>query len=286
MKKLLLLILVSSSAALFAQQKTFDYAYMNKMSISVYSFADKKEYPVVSSAMNPAISPDGKKLAYTAMLKNGDRVINVIDLSTKKKIKLNANSNNCYGPVWSPDGKHIAYSVFENSKSNWSIAVIDTNNMKPVIITGKIKEGFMPAWCNGGKSIAIHDMDKLYVIDMAGNINKTIDLKDFKLSMGTSSADGFVFTADNKHIIYTTSVDEGGRDDGPPSALFCYDAATKTIKRLSPKGYMANQFAVKGNSVLFSGSKLNARVSNIYSVNIDGSNFKVLIPGRHDISVR
>ena len=155
MKKIIFLGLIICVNRAFSQQKTFDYAYINKKGICVYSVAEKKEYPLIKSGLNPCISHDGKKLAYTALNKKGDRFISIINLTTKKKTILNTHSSNCYGPVWSPDGKYIAYNFFDNQKNDWAIAVIDTNNLTPIVLTNRIKTGYMPSWCNHGKNIAI-----------------------------------------------------------------------------------------------------------------------------------
>src|ERR1700748_1967166 len=129
MKNTLLLFLIISALQANAQSKSYDYAYLNKKGICVYSLADKKEYPVVASqGDSPSLSPDGRKITYTATNKAGNRFIAVRDLNTKKKTILNTTSNNGYGPVWSPNGRFIAYNVFNAQKSEWAIAVIDSGN--------------------------------------------------------------------------------------------------------------------------------------------------------------
>src|SRR5580700_9771685 len=105
MRTILLVLLSICSFNTFGQVRSYDYAYSNTKGICVYSAANKQEVLAAKHGDNPCISPDGTKLAYTVLSKNGDRTIGVIDLATKQKMLLNTGSNNCYGPVWSPDGK-------------------------------------------------------------------------------------------------------------------------------------------------------------------------------------
>ena len=136
--------MIICASQLFAQPKSYDYAYINQRGICVYSNADKKEYFILKDGADPCISPDGTKLAYTVNLKNGNRAIAVIDLNTKAKISLITHNDNCYGPKWSPDGKWIAYNAFLGSK--WSIAVIGANNTGARLLGKNAEDVYSPEW--------------------------------------------------------------------------------------------------------------------------------------------
>jgi len=249
---------------------------------------------VVRGVSDPCLSPDGTKLAYTANTKDGGRILKVIDINTKVKIILNTNSNNCYGAVWSPDGKYIAYNVFDAAKSKWSIAVIDAaNTMQPNVLTGQLEQSYMPTWLADSKSVVVQNMDNVFVFDLSGNISATYKISDIARgapgldnNTGPSSADRFVFTADGSKIVFSSEVDEPGGQDGPPNGVFVYDVSSRSTLRLSPKGYFAGGVFIKGNKVLFTGSKLKSTVSNVYTVDLDGKNFKILFPGCADISAK
>jgi len=286
MKNISILFLILIATGAFGQSKSYDYAYMNKKGICVYSIADKKEYLIVSKGENPCISPDGKKLAYTALDQNGGRFIAVIDLNTKKKTILNTNSNNCYGPVWSPNGNYIAYNVFDSQKSNWLIAVIDAGNTEPVVLTRQLEQSYMPTWTYDNKNVVVQNMEKVFVFDLSGNLVKDYKVSDMTKDLGPTSSDRFIFTKDNKKIVFSSSVDEPGGKDGPPSAVFIYDIDSNSTLRLSPKGYWSDDVIIKDNKVLFTASKMTSVIQNVYVVDTDGKNFKILFPNCYDLTAK
>jgi TolB protein len=290
MKNILLLLFMTSASAVYSQSKSYDYAYSNKKGICVYSAADKKEYLVVKNGADPYISPDGTKLAYTVNGKDSQRFIKIIDLTTKAITTLNTQNDNCYGAVWSPDGKFIVYNADINNK--WSIEVIGSNNDEPKVLSGKINDSYSPEWLANSKSIAVQDMAKIFVLDLSGNVMTVYDMKDLqgglpelKDGVGSSSFDQFVITDNNAKIVFSSETDEPG-ENGPPSAIFIYDIASKKTLRLSPKGYDAGHIIIKDNIVLFTASKHNSSIASIYSVDMDSKNFKLLFPGCTDISAK
>jgi Tol biopolymer transport system component len=286
MKKLLLLLLLFYISNAHGQSKSYDYCYVKGRGIWVYSMADKKDYMILKSesADNPCISHDGKKVAYTSLSKNRDRTVSVIDLNTKKRTRLKTGSKNCYGPMWSPDGRWIAYNVFDTVKAKWDIAVIDTNNTLPEMVIAKVEDSYSPTWLSDSKHIAVHNLNTIYVFDLFGKIDATYKVSSLAKTLGASSSDSFIFTNDNSKIVFDSSVDEPGIDGEPPNAIFAYDVARKSAIRLTPKGYNLYGIFLKGNHVLFNGGKINSNISNVYSVDLDGKNLKILFVGCRGIS--
>ncbi len=291
MKNILLLLLFFWVAATSAQPKSYDYAYLNKKGICVYSATEKKEYLISTTGQDPALSPDGTKLAYTDNGKNSDRFIVVIDLGTKKKTNLDTHNNNCYGAVWSRDGKMLAYSIFLGTK--WAIAVINADNTGAKILEKNTENCYSPVWITDGRALMVQDGVNLKIVDFYGNVNKTVSLKtlegglpELKEMVGNASSDKFMVTPDDRNIVFSTGTDEPGEGDGPPEAVFIYNVGSKKTLRLTPKGYSANEIALSGNTVLFTISKFKSSAFSINQVDMDGKNYKILFRNCSSVSVK
>jgi Tol biopolymer transport system component len=154
-------------------------------------------------ALDPALSPDGKRLAYTLMdlkTKRAEILVANADGSDAKKITAAEEKEIACGVSWSPDGKRLAYSVMkvpENGPpSNIALMVGDADGKN----AKKFSEGMMPVWSPNGKRILYTvltfagDFDPhLYIMDADGKNAK--ELIKGKSMMGSYSPNG-------KRIVY------------------------------------------------------------------------------------
>jgi hypothetical protein len=62
----------------------------------------------VDAPASPDISPDGKKVAFSAM-RNGQADIFTVDIETREIVNLTKDEFANYGPTWMPDGKGLVY---------------------------------------------------------------------------------------------------------------------------------------------------------------------------------
>jgi len=104
---------------------------------------------MIPKAMNGAISPDGKRIAFVRDI-NGNYDIWMQDMDGKNLTQLTSTSYGEFEPAWSPDGSHIAFTSNRDSKGNvleMSIYVlnISTGTVKRLTNARSATDGG-PAW--------------------------------------------------------------------------------------------------------------------------------------------
>ena len=149
-------------------------------------------------ALDPALSPDGKSLAFTILDPKAGRADIMVakpDGSDPKKIISAEEKEIVFGVSGSPDGKRLAYSVMKQPEGGppknipLMICAADGKNAK------QVGDGLMPAWSHDGKSVLYTTLQKegdfeprLHVMDIDGKNNK--ELLKGRAMMGTYSPDG------------------------------------------------------------------------------------------------
>ena len=114
------------------------------------------------SADEPAISPDGKMLAYStaAGVYAYSRAIWVMPVDGGEPVALVSGDMKGRQPAWSPDGTKIAYIGQGKAADSLGLYVMDADGKNPVQYTRPGKTGFMgsetdPAWSKDGKTIYV-----------------------------------------------------------------------------------------------------------------------------------
>lgn len=93
----------------------------------------------------PAWSPDGSKLAYSAMT-NGVRQIWIYDFEKKNERQLTAGVQNKENPTWAPNSLHLIYNSTGNGNSE--LYLINLNQPEAVKISSGSGEKRFPNWQN------------------------------------------------------------------------------------------------------------------------------------------
>ncbi|MGY0034609.1 TolB family protein [Pedobacter sp. NJ-S-72] len=230
-------------------------------------------------ATDPAISPDGNKLAYTVSDSLNNRSIWVADMVSKSQAQLNVKNKNYYRAMWSPSGNKIAFSIF-NKKSLWKAGVIQTDNSGYILLDSTSKLNvYAPTWKNENQLVA-QDLQKLYTFDLTGKIVESVNItdligKDFSIA----SSNNFFYSKDGKKLIFNA----GNKDvlaglTGPSEAVYVLDLATKQVKRISPEGVnVPSLFVTANDKVVYSGMEKPFVVSKIYATDLEGSDIKVIV---------
>ena len=201
----------------------------------------------------------------------------IYDFNTKLTQPVNVPNDNNFGAMWSPDSYLIALSLFVNKK--WVVGVVNQENSIFKYISDKLPNGaYSPTWTWDSKRIVTHDLDKIYILDLDGNILSTYDINEIAEGNSVSSATKFLLTPDEKSIIYTAGVDEDADFDEPPEALFRYDIAAKKNTRLTAKGIYAVYPSLRDNNIIFfAASKSMDEPWSIYSIPATGGNPQLVI---------
>jgi Tol biopolymer transport system component len=98
--------------------------------------------------LDPAWSPDGKKIAFTGLtfsgLMRGNYDIYVVNANGSNLKRITESQTSDRSPSWSPDGKKIAYVAI--SGSNSEIYTINATGGTPVQVTYNHTDAWGPDW--------------------------------------------------------------------------------------------------------------------------------------------
>ncbi len=106
---------------------------------------------LLPNADQPAVSPDGSRLAFTRVNDEGYQRIGVAPLSDLSEARILTGEEdglwNHRSPAWSPDGKEICYAAQENL---WSVTLKD-GHTRPITTDGNYH--LHPAWSPDGRHL-------------------------------------------------------------------------------------------------------------------------------------
>ncbi|MFW0714619.1 TolB family protein [Pedobacter sp. N23S346] len=252
--------------------KSFALAYQDGNKIVATSIDTMKQISF-GGATDPAISPDGNKLAYTVSDSVGNRSIWVADMESKSQLQLQASSKNYDHAVWSPSGKTIAFNLF-NDKGVWKVALIKADNTGFLLLGSKLANSvFSPTWKSETEVIA-HDLKNIYTFDASGKLLATQTIAELiGADYHISSSNSFFYTTNEKKLIFNAGF--GKQVDGLnnlPEAVFTLDLNTKKIIRISPEGMnVPYVFLTADDRIFYSGAEKPFTQSKIYVSDLEGN---------------
>jgi serine/threonine-protein kinase len=163
-----------------------------------------------SGGIQPAWSPDGKRLVYSGLSGDGNyRPLTVINTDGTGQLLVGGTETNTFDqwPSWSPDGKQIVFYSMRQEHSQIFVVNADGTNLRSLTPPSGSDE--WPCWSPDGKQIAFMNRDYnaatgLWLMNADGSNRRVLLARPFPITHISWSADG-------KTIYYTTAA--FGNDD-------------------------------------------------------------------------
>jgi eukaryotic-like serine/threonine-protein kinase len=204
----------------FASQRdggTFEIFLMNADGTNQRRLTDFTKLGI--GAVQPAWSPDGKRIVFKSRVKRID--IYVINVDGTGLVKLTDEPRGVNTPAWSPDGRKIAFANLRHGPPE--MYVMNPDGSGQVRLTFNTWRDVRPSWSPDSRRIAFHsDRDgemEIYVMNADGS--------DTRRLTRNPTEDGFPsWSPDGKRIVFHRRVLGHG-------AIFTMNADGSDVRRLT-----------------------------------------------------
>jgi Tol biopolymer transport system component len=220
-------------------------------------------------SINPAWSPDGKRLAF-ASAGDGKSDIYIVNADGSQLTRITNSSTDLAAgrlgsdPIWSPDGRRIAFTVSPEvplTNANWDVYVVEIANGRLTrLIDNPARDGLIDWSPDGSKILFWSERDggkmNIYVMNADGSDQK-------QLTNGKYD-DSASWSPDGKRIAFTS---------GDNGQLYMMNADGSELSRLTENlGNTFNPIWLPDGQYLIFGSFSDIwQAAALYVVNADGS---------------
>jgi TolB protein len=174
--------------------------------------------------MEPAVSPDGKRIAYTSY-RSGQAQIFVADINLSNEIEITKSDKFSRSPMWSPDGKWLVYTGFVDG--NQEVLIISNDGAGTLRqLTADRAFDSDPCWSADGETIAFTSNRsgafRLYTSRTDGGVAHDLLGTDLVACVYPC------YSPDGKTIAF------GGRGTNGTVQVFTVGAAGNDLKQITP----------------------------------------------------
>jgi serine/threonine protein kinase/Tol biopolymer transport system component len=217
-----------------------------------------------------AVSPDGKKVAFPALL-TGNYDIYVVNTDGTKIVNITNNSAQDIFPIWSPNGKRIAF--LSNRTGAQELYEMDPDGSNVQQITFSNTSHTNIAWSPDGKKLLYsedqgNEVWDIFTVNADGSGAKRLTQNSFFNGTSALTPDGkqIVFISTRNNLTFQMWIMNS--DGSNPRLLTTPPSASDTFFRLSPDG----------KRVAFTSSRNSGSNLEIYLLNLDGTGFAQVTP--------
>ncbi len=212
---------------------------------------------------NPAVSADGKLIAFTRTNESGVDNIIVLDLADKSETEYPLKSQTVLGIDWLDD-RSIIYVSDVNNRSELMVLNINNSEEHFTRINGT---GLLhPSFNKTTKNLTFSDLQSNanIAIKKRLSVNKAELLTELQSSKFEREA---IFSPDGEFVIYIRVLENG-------SELWSYDLDQQQHKRLvNPENKLFRNMAISPDSSKVSMTVISNKTASIYVYDIDKEHF-------------
>jgi dipeptidyl aminopeptidase/acylaminoacyl peptidase len=220
----------------------------------VYVAGRSRTRLVVPAAVDPAWSPDGRRLAYLTLGAGGAADVFLADADGTNRGRLTETEQEEASPTWAPDGRRLAV------ERAGRIVVLRADGAE----LRTLARGAEPAWSPGGQRIAFSADGDLLVVPASGG-------RPQRLTNSPASETSPSWSPDGRRLVYVS--DELGALD-----IRVLDLASKRVVQLTadPALDAAPTFTADGSRVLYVTD--SAGSEQLVSVRASGGTPALVVP--------
>jgi TolB protein len=291
-KRLILLTLFLQAFATYRASAADRHIAFERKDAVFMANMDASVVRKLNDGVFPAISPDGKMVAFATVDRTGGKYIRriaVIDIGTgATRVFDKVPSDNSYNPVWSPDGNWLAFTTRADGVWNLAIVKPDGTDFK-VIKKGEQQNAalFSPCWAGDGKSLFCQGLTQIYRIWLDGSVIEKWEIGTI-VPNGSMSGDGRIDLAPDGHrLLLSVDMNEeyNRKDwDGPVPALWSFDLSSGVAVRLTSNELFAwDGCWLDDSNLMFVSQRAGEKKAAIYRTN--GKTLKRMIEDARHPSV-